>query len=69
MNGFQHWLPFEECHKDKQPFSWLKSLMNDDRVISRHKLAAQVICNSNDHLLNDAGFQVDGLKPDNLEPR
>jgi len=27
----------------------------------RHKLAAQALCNSNDHLLNDAEFQVDCL--------
>jgi len=32
--------------------------MTDDRVISRHKLA-QALYNSNDHVLNDAGFQVD----------
>jgi hypothetical protein len=42
--------------------------MNDDGVISSHKLATQALCNSNDNLLNDAGFQVHGLKPDNRQP-
>lgn len=35
--------------------------MNDDRVIFTYKLTVQALCNSNDHLLNDAGFQVDCL--------
>lgn len=64
----QHSLPFEECHNNKQLFSLLKPLMTDDREISRHKLAAQALCNSYDHLSNDAGFQVDCVQPDSLQP-
>lgn len=57
----QHCLPFEECHNNKQLLSLLKPLVTDDSVISRHKMAAQALCNSNDHLLNDAVFQIDCL--------